>query len=95
MLWLCENHCIVLWLLLGVSTMVAKEDLKQHKRRIGSRLVCAMLMWSWYCFQELLKLKVCKFPWCCLVLMSEAHMTKTCTHCSTPNHDVRRSKVFH
>jgi putative transposase len=69
-LWLCENHRVILWPLSGVSAMVAKEDLKQHKRRIGSRSVRAMLTWSWYRFQEWLKHKAREFPWCRLVLAS-------------------------
>jgi putative transposase len=93
-LWLCENHRVVIWPLSGVSAMVAKEDLKQHKRRIGSRSVRAMLTWSWYRFQEWLKHKAREFPWCRVVPASEAHTTKTCTHCGTPNHDVGRSEVF-
>lgn len=94
-LWLCENHRVILWPLSGVSNMVvAKEDLKQRKRRIGAKSVRAMLTWSWYRFQEWLKHKVREFPWCRLVLTSEAHTTKTCTHCGTPNHDVGRSEVF-
>ncbi len=71
-----------------------KAQLKERKRGINSKTVRAMLTWSWYRFQEWLKHKVREFPWCRLVLASEAHTTKTCTHCGCPNHHVGGSKVF-
>jgi len=70
------------------------DELKQRKRRIQSKTVRAMLTWSWYRFQEWLKHKAREFPWCRVVLTSEAHTTKTCTYCGTPNHNIGSSEVF-
>jgi putative transposase len=94
-LWLCKNHRVIVWPLSGVSKMTAKYDeLKERKRRIGAKTVRGMLTWAWYRFQEWLKHKIREFPGRRLVLVSEAHTTKTCTHCGTPNNNVGSSEVF-
>jgi len=53
-----------------------------------------MLTWSWYRFQEHLKHKVREFPWCRLVLGSEAYTSKTCSDCGSIHHKMNGDKEF-
>ncbi len=71
-----------------------KEQLKEYKRKLSKKSVRSMLTWGWYRFQQWLKHKVREFPWCRLVLVSEAYTTRTCTHCGTVNNYVDRDRTF-
>ncbi len=79
---------------LACENQARKEQLKEYKRKLSKKSVRNMVTWSWYRFQQWLKHKVREFPWCRLVLVSEAYTTRTCTHCGMDNDHVGRDRIF-
>jgi putative transposase len=64
------------------SRMVDNQD---HKRKINSKTARNMLTWSHYTFQQLLVNKAREVPGCRVLIVDEAHTTKTCGKCGTLN----------
>ena len=53
-----------------------------------------MVTWSHYRFQMRLLNKAREYPWCQVVIVSEAYTSKTCGKCGTINNKLGGSKVF-
>lgn len=65
------------------------------KRTINSKTARAMLTWSHYRFrQHHLLHKAREFPWCRVVLVSEAYTSKTCSECGNIKRNLGSNKVY-
>ncbi|KAK9351256.1 hypothetical protein V1523DRAFT_28847 [Lipomyces doorenjongii] len=86
--YLCSSYDLVV-----LPTFPTQQMVDTERRRIRSKTARAMLTWSHYRFQKRLLDKTREYPLCRVVLVSEAHTTKTCGACGHLN-DVGGSKEF-
>ncbi|KAJ8100094.1 putative transposase DNA-binding domain-containing protein [Lipomyces tetrasporus] len=86
---LCSSYNLVLLPKFETQQMVTGRG----RRRIGSKTARAMATWSHFRFQRRLLNKAREYPCCRVVLVSEAHTSKTCGACGRLN-NVGGSKVF-
>ncbi|KAK9337071.1 putative transposase DNA-binding domain-containing protein [Lipomyces starkeyi] len=87
--YLCSSYNLVILPKFESQQMVTSRG----RRKIRSKSARAMMTWSHYRFQRRLLNKEREYPWCHVVLVSEAHTTKTCGRCGRLN-NVGGSKVF-
>ncbi|KAK9245499.1 putative transposase DNA-binding domain-containing protein [Lipomyces tetrasporus] len=87
--YLCSSYNLVILPKFESQQMVASRG----RRKIRSKTARAMMTWSHYRFQRRLLNKAREYPWCHVVLASEAHTTKTCGRCGHEN-NVGGSKVL-
>ncbi|KAK9314229.1 putative transposase DNA-binding domain-containing protein [Lipomyces starkeyi] len=86
---LCSSYNLVLLPKFETQQMVTGRG----RRRIGSKTARAMATWSHFRFQRRLLNKAREYPWCRVVLVSEAYTSKTCGACGHLN-NVGGSKEF-
>jgi transposase len=70
-----------------------QSTLQKGKRRIGSKTARAMVTWS-HTFRQRLLDKAREYPWCKVVLVDEAHTSKTCVRCGHIHRSLGGSKTF-
>ncbi|KAK9240213.1 putative transposase DNA-binding domain-containing protein [Lipomyces kononenkoae] len=87
--YLCSSYNVVILPKFETQQMVTGRG----RRRIRSKTARAMATWAHYRFQQRLLNKAREYPWCRVVLVSEAHTSKTCGRCGRLN-NVGGSKVF-
>jgi len=87
--WLCSEYAMVLLPTFQVSQMV-----KRGRRRIQSKTARNMLTWGHYRFRQRLISKTREYPWCRVVLVSEAYTSKTCGQCGFEHTKLGGSSVF-
>jgi len=87
--YLCERYHTVL-----LPKFETQRMIRRGKRRIGSKTARAMVTWSHFRFQTRLVNKACEYPWCRVVIVSEAYTSKTCGRCGVINDKLGGNKVF-
>lgn len=87
--YLCERYHVVLLPKFETQGMV-----RRGKRRIRSKTVRAMLTWSHFRFKTRLVNKAREYPWCRVVIVSEAYTSKTCGRCGVIHDKLGGNKVF-
>ncbi|KAK9233831.1 hypothetical protein V1525DRAFT_392076 [Lipomyces kononenkoae] len=78
--YLCSSYDLVV-----LPTFPTQQMVHTERRRIRSKTARAMLTWSHYRFQKRLLDKTREYPSCRVVLVSEAHTSKTCGACGRLN----------
>ncbi|KAK9375264.1 putative transposase DNA-binding domain-containing protein [Lipomyces chichibuensis] len=78
---LCSSFNLVILPKFETQQMVTGSG----RRRIRSKTARAMNTWSHFRFQRRLLNKAREYPWCRVVLVSEAHTSKTCGACGHLN----------
>eukprot|EP01085_Mycamoeba_gemmipara_P003949 Mycagemm_TRINITY_DN10268_c0_g1::TRINITY_DN10268_c0_g1_i2::g.3949::m.3949 type:complete len:630 gc:universal TRINITY_DN10268_c0_g1_i2:1945-56(-) len=86
---LCERYHVVLLPKFGTQGMI-----RRAQRRIGSKTARAMATLSHYRFKTRLINKAREYPWCQVVIVSEAYTSKTCGQCGAINDKLGGSKTF-
>jgi putative transposase len=87
--YLCETYSVVL-----LPKFETQQMIRRGQRRIGSKSARAMATLSHYRFQDRLVNKTREYPWCQVVIVSEAYTSKTCGSCGKINDKLGSSKVF-
>ncbi|KAJ8104093.1 putative transposase DNA-binding domain-containing protein [Lipomyces tetrasporus] len=86
--YLCSSINLII-----MPTFPTQQMVRRGRRRIRSKTARAMATWAHYRFQQRLLDKAREYGWCQVVLVSEAHTSKTCGACGRLN-NIGGSKVF-
>lgn len=86
---LCERYHVVL-----LPKFETQGMIRRGQRRIKSKTARAMATWSHYRFRTRLENKAREYPWCRVVIVSEAYTSKTCGRCGRIHDKLGGSKVF-
>jgi putative transposase len=87
--YLCETYSVVL-----LPKFETQGMIRRGQRRIRSKTARAMCTLSHYRFQRRLIDKAREYPWCRVVIVSEAYTSKTCGRCGKINAKLGGNKVF-
>jgi putative transposase len=86
---LCERYHLVL-----LPKFETQKMIRRGQRRIRSKTARAMVTWAHYRFKTRLINKAREYPWCKVVIVSEAYTSKTCGRCGNINDKLGGNKVF-
>jgi putative transposase len=86
---LCSNYRLILLTSFGTKQMV-----RRLSRNISGETVRAMLTWAHYRFRKRLLFKSQEYPWCKVIICSEAYTSITCVHCGKLNRELGKNKIF-
>ena len=86
---LCESYNLVL-----LPKFETQKMIRRGQRRIRSKTARAMVTWSHYRFQSRLLDKAREYPWCAVMIVSEAYTSKTCGRCGAIHNKLGGNKVF-
>jgi len=86
---ICETYSVVL-----LPKFETQGMIRRRLRRIRSKTARAMVTWSHYRFQTRLVNKTREYPWCRVIIVSEAYTSKTCGRCGKIHDNLRGNKVF-
>lgn len=87
--YLCETYSVIL-----LPKFETQGMIRRGQRRIGNKTVRAMVTLSHYRFQTRLVNKTREYPWCRVIIVSEAYTSKTCGRCGKIHDKLGGSKVF-
>jgi putative transposase len=87
--YLCETYSVVL-----LPKFETQGMIRRGQRRIRSKTARAMCTLSHYRFQRRLIDKAREYPWCRVVIVSEAYTSKTCGRCGKIHAKLGGNKVF-
>ena len=90
---LVSNYSVILLPSFKTQQMTRKKT-QNRQRALTPKSARAMVTWSHYRFKQRLLFKRQEYPWCNVVVCSEAYTSKTCGRCGKLNHTLERAKVF-
>jgi putative transposase len=85
---LCENYDVVLLPAFGTHDMVRRAG-----RKIGKKTSRAMMTWSFYRFEQMLKAKALEMG-TRVIMCTEEYTSKTCTRCGHIKKNLGGAKVY-
>jgi len=87
--WLCSNCRLILLPSFGTKRMV-----RTLSRKISGETARVVLTWAHYRFRKRLLFKSQEYPWCKVIICSEAYTSIACGHCGKLNRELGKNEIF-